>query len=245
MSRLVDGLAATLPQGVDALGSEVRRLTADSVWHAALPDRLLRVRAVVLAVPAHAAARLLAAVNPDLAARCRTIRYVSSATVTLAFPADSVSRTPTGLGFVAARGRSSGRLLAASWVTSKWPARSPAGTWMVRAFVGGAFDQAVLDLDDVDLVSLCVRELMPLVGLQARPRLTRVFRWPLASPQYDVGHLDLVGQIEHAQARSPGLFLTGSAYRGVGIPDTVADARAVAAKVCAWLDGSSSRPSRG
>jgi protoporphyrinogen/coproporphyrinogen III oxidase len=192
-------------------------------------------RAVVLAVPAAVAARLIAPFDASLATRCAELRTVSSATITLGYPRDRVAHPCRGMGFIVPRGEAT-RLLAVSWVTSKWAGRAPSDWLVLRAFVGGAFDGDVLDAGDEPLIAQTHADLAPLLGIEGPPIFSRLHRWTDASPQYDVGHLARVGGIAEQQARTPGLFLTGSAYRGVGMPDVIADARATADRVCHWLE---------
>jgi oxygen-dependent protoporphyrinogen oxidase len=99
--------------------------------------------------------------------------------------------------------------------------------------VGGIEDPGVLDLDDAALVALVEGELAAPLGLQEAPVLSRVFRWPQATPQMEVGHDALMARVDAGLREVPGLFLTGSGLRGTGIPDTIADARAVAAGAAA------------
>jgi oxygen-dependent protoporphyrinogen oxidase len=96
--------------------------------------------------------------------------------------------------------------------------------------MGGATDPAVLDRSDDDLVSAALGELSALLGITGAPTFVRVFRWPRATPQYVVGHAERVKRIDERLAALPGLFVSGSGFRGTGIPDCVADARAVAAQ---------------
>jgi len=99
---------------------------------------------------------------------------------------------------------------------------------LLRSFVGGALNEAVLELDDAALVMRAHDELRQAMGITAEPVLTRVFRWPKAMPQYHVGHLARVETIERRVAALPGLDLAGSAYRGVGIADCVRSGEAAA-----------------
>ena len=95
-----------------------------------------------------------------------------------------------------------------------------------------------LDRSDEELVTAALGALAPLLGISGAPLLTRVYRWERASAQHEVGHLDRMAGIDAALARHPGLFVTGSGFRGVGIPDCVADARATAGQVIKWLRAS-------
>ena len=194
----------------------------------------VRARAVVLAVPAAAAARLVAPFDAELGRLCGELRAVSTATITLAYPRAAVAHPCHGLGFIVPRGEAT-RLLAVSWVTSKWAGRAPDDVVVMRAFAGGAFDPEALDGSDEALIARAHADLAPLLRIAAEPTFGRVYRWLDASPQYDVGHLGRVARIDARAAATPGLFLTGAAYRGVGMPDVIADARATADRVCAFL----------
>jgi oxygen-dependent protoporphyrinogen oxidase len=106
---------------------------------------------------------------------------------------------------------------------------------LLRAFVGGAHHEELVDLPDAALLTVVREELRAIIGITAPPVVSRIFRWAQANPQYDVGHLERVARIESLAAALPGLYLTGSAYRGVGIPDCVRAAKATAARVAAAL----------
>ena len=107
----------------------------------------------------------------------------------------------------------------------------------MRAFVGGARDPEAISRDDRELIDRSMRALRPLLGVTGNPLFTRVYRWERANAQHEVGHLDRLARIEEAIARHPGLFVTGSGFRGVGIPDCVADARATAGQLADWVKG--------
>jgi oxygen-dependent protoporphyrinogen oxidase len=104
---------------------------------------------------------------------------------------------------------------------------------LLRAFVGGPHRQQLLEQDDTALIDTVRAELRRIMGIKAAPTVARVFRWQRANPQYDVGHLDRVSALE--ELCPPGLFLTGSAYRGVGIPDCVRQGTETAAQVRSFL----------
>jgi oxygen-dependent protoporphyrinogen oxidase len=125
--------------------------------------------------------------------------------------------------------------MAASWLSSKWPHRAPEGQVLMRAFVGGARDPAALDQRDDQLVATAMSALRPLLGISGEPLLTRVYRFERKSAQHNVGHLERMAAIDRVLNAIPGLFVTGSGFRGVGIPDCVADARATARKVSECL----------
>jgi oxygen-dependent protoporphyrinogen oxidase len=99
---------------------------------------------------------------------------------------------------------------------------------LLRTFVGGARDPRALERDDAALVALSMAAIRPLLGIRGEPLFTRVFRWERANAQHEVGHLARMAAIDARLAAHPGLFVTGSGFRGVGIPDCVADGRATA-----------------
>jgi oxygen-dependent protoporphyrinogen oxidase len=197
---------------------------------------VIHTRAVILAIPAWAAAPAVRPVEPSIARWCGDIPYVSSATVVLAFDRDQVKHPLNGTGFVVPRSERRS-LLAATWITSKWPDRAPSGQVLLRGFLGGARDTDIVKSSDFELAAIARRDLDPLLSITGEPRLTRVYRWVCATPQYNVGHLDRVRQIDERLAQTPGLYLTGSGYRGTGIPDCIADARATAAAAATYLAG--------
>ena len=179
----------------------------------------LEADGVVIAVPAFAAAELLAKIDDDLAAAHAEIPYASSAVVTLAFRREDVEHSLDGYGYVVPRAEGSD-VLACTWTSSKWEGRAPAGRVLVRVYAGRFGGRDVTAESDGDLVALA-REEVRLLGIEANPVLARIHRWPLGMPQYVLGHPERVERIETALAGHPGLALAGAAYGGVGIPDCI------------------------
>jgi oxygen-dependent protoporphyrinogen oxidase len=194
----------------------------------------ISARAVILATPAYATGVLLRGRDDELSRSCGEIRYASAGTVAFAFRRDAIAHPLSGSGFVVPQVEGSG-ILAASWLSSKWPHRAPEDRALLRTFVGGARDPQALERSDGELVARSIAALTPLLGITAEPLFTRVYRFDRGNAQHEVGHLARMAAIDRALARHPGLFLTGSGFRGVGIPDCVADARATAKQVQAWL----------
>ena len=242
LSEMVRALAAALPRESLQTSTAVTRITGGAAGEAFGIDtsagRPLSARAIVLSTPAYATAPLVAARDPELAGLCESIRYASVATIALAFPRAAVAHPLRGSGYVVPRVERNG-ILAASWLSSKWPHRAPEGSVLMRTFVGGARDPQALTRSDADLVSLSLAAIRPVLGIRGEPTLARVYRFDRASAQHEVGHLERLARIERALDRQPGLFITGSGFRGVGIPDCIADGRATAAKVATWLKKSS------
>lgn len=191
-------------------------------------------RALVVATPAWASSVLLRDIDGELARVCGEIPYASAATVALAFNRDQIAHPLTGSGYVVPRVENPA-ILAGSWLSSKWPNRAPDGRALLRTFFGGARDPKALERSDAELVQLSMAALRPLLGIAGDPILTRIYRWERSNAQHEVGHLDRLAAIERRLAAHPGLFLTGSGFRGVGIPDCVADGRATAQRVAERL----------
>lgn len=234
IGELVDRLADALRPGTLMRSTRVRELRRAGTYVLESTWGTMEARAVILGVPAYVAAGLLRGVDMPLAGFCEAIPYASTATVALGYRADQVHHPLRGSGFVVPHVERC-PLLAATWVTSKWPARAPAGHVLLRAFLGGARDPHRLDRSDDELVETAWRELGDILGIEGPPILSRLFRWTRQSPQYDVGHMQRLAHIDERLASIPGLFLTGSGFRTIGIPDCIADARDVAARAAAFV----------
>lgn len=191
--------------------------------------------AVVAATPAFESARLLRAANPEVSRVLESIEFASVATITYVFPPRAMRSAPPGSGLLVPS--SSGLALSAcTWYSIKWPHAAPSdGGIVVRSFVGRAGESDVLRMPDEDLIERVARETGRALGLTARPRTSHLTRWPRSLPQYRVGHVGTVDRIEAALRASPGIWVTGAAYRGSGIPDCIRHARAAADSVREWL----------
>ena len=199
--------------------------------------------AVVLATPAHVAAKLLP--DSEAARELARIPYVSTATVFFGLDTAQVKSDLRGFGFIVPPGQAD--VLAGTWVSSKWRDRAPAGTALVRAFVGGARDpERVRSSTNEEIIAFAKRELERLMGPLGTPRWSRVYRYENANPQPRVGHGAL---LERLRARCisalPGLHLAGAAYDGVGIPDCIRQARGAAAAVLKSFEERTARHATG
>jgi oxygen-dependent protoporphyrinogen oxidase len=228
MGELVDALGRALPGGSVRTGARVTELglRASGGWavSTASGERFL-ADAVIVATPAHVAAEL--APGAALRAELLEIPYLSTATVFFALDRARVAHSLKGFGFIVPAGAA--KILASTWVSSKWEGRAPEGQVLVRAFVGGARDlDRVEGSFDEELVALARGELERFMGPLGEPRFTRVNRYVRSNPQPLVGHGGRVERIRALASAFPGLHLAGAAYDGVGIPDCVRQARAAA-----------------
>jgi oxygen-dependent protoporphyrinogen oxidase len=173
---------------------------------------------------------LLSPLDDGLAALVGAVPYASSAEVTFAYQREQIRHRLDGFGFVVPAVERL-PLLACTFSSVKFEGRAPAGRVLLRAFLGGALRPDALDGEDASLVAAAEDALRPLLGISGRPHLVRVHRHSEAMPQYLVGHLGRVEQIEARAARHPALALAGNTYRGVGIPDCVRSGEAAAERV--------------
>jgi oxygen-dependent protoporphyrinogen oxidase len=178
----------------------------------------LEADSIILATPAFISGNLLVSLDPELASILQSIPYVSTATISLAYRQDDLPRALDGNGYVIPRreGRSA---LACTWTSTKFPHRAPKGYALIRVFVGRAGQD--IPWNEKDLLELAKEELNLTLNITAEPVLQRVFLWESAMPQYNVGHLEKLKQIDDALAKHAGLALAGNGYRGIGIPDCV------------------------
>jgi oxygen-dependent protoporphyrinogen oxidase len=234
---LVDALSRALAPGTIITGARVTRVQRSDTYIVESTAGRIRARSAILAVPAYAAGPLVQALDPALADLCNAIPYASTATVAFGYRRDQVAHPLQGTGFVVPRSEGIA-LLAGTWVSSKWPGRAPANHVLIRGFLGGGRDPHRLDASDQELVDTAQRDLVDLLGISGSPLFARLYRWTRQSPQYEVGHLQRVTQIERRLTSIPGLFVTGSGFRAIGIPDCVSDGRATALRAteyCASL----------
>ena len=236
LAELIDGLMKAVPKESVRCGANVTRIeeTADGFTIHVAGQPPVRARAVILAIPAFAAAELLRPVDASLADACASIRYLSSATVVFAFPRHAVRHHLKGTGFVVPRSEEIS-ITAGAWISSKWPHRAPEGQALVRAFLGGARDPNILSKTDAELVDLAIGDLTKILGIRGLPIMTRVYRWNRSSPQQEVGHAELMKRIDARLAAHRGLFVSAAGFRGVGIPDCIADARQTGATAAALV----------
>lgn len=246
---------ATLKHGMGSLPQAVAKASGADVRTGAVVRKLVRTEAgwrliigpapeeeavdadaVILAVPARPASRLLEREAPAAAAELARIEYSSMAVVTLAYPRTAFPRVPHGSGYLvpAVERRP---VKAATFATTKWPHLAEAGRDLVivRCSIGRLGEEKILQRDDAELAGLATREMTEITGVRGLPVDSRVTRWGGALPQYDVGHLDRVARVRAAVADQPGLAVCGAAYDGVGIPACVATGRAAADRILEHL----------
>jgi len=242
-------LKGGLQQLVDALELRlnpkwIRKSTAVSAldrvgdgWRVRLSGTDETYDAVIVASPAWAAGGMLAATDAGLGDELNAIPYSSSITVNLVFDEAQLGKLPDGFGFLvpAVEERA---MLACTFVHRKFAGRTPTGKAVLRAFLGGAKNEVLLDQSDEVLVATVRRELSEILGARVvGPHIpaeaTQVSRWRKAMAQYAVGHQERMLRIRERVATLPGLRLAGNAYDGIGIPDCIRTGRNAAKELMA------------
>jgi oxygen-dependent protoporphyrinogen oxidase len=224
MQDLTDGMA-------DAIGRERIRTGVAAVavermgdeWHVSLSDGTeLRGDAVVIAAEGWAASPLVRGVDPAIADLLDTIPYSSSATVPMAFRSEDCPFDRKWFGILSPIVEKR-PLLAVTLSSSKWPDRAPEDRVLLRGFIGGPGNQHLLQASDEELIETVRAQIVDLLGMapDTKPVFASVYRWNGGMPQYTLGHLDRVDEIERRSAEIPGFALAGSAFRGVGVPNCI------------------------
>lgn len=234
VSTLIQAMVEALPPGSVKPGKRVTGLARKgagwSVGVAGLSD--VDTDAVVLALPAPAAAKLAGGTDPVLSEELLGIPYASPVTVNLAYQRPHVRHALDGFGFVvpAVEERP---LLACTFSSVKFSGRAPAGTVLLRAFIGGALHPELVGLSDSDLAGMAHEELKGYLAILGEPMFAEVHRHAEAMPQYHLGHLDRVARIRERMQALPGLALAGNAYGGIGLPDCIRSGETAAAALLA------------
>lgn len=235
MQTLTEGMADAAGRDWITTGASVERIgrSDDGTWTVTFEDGSSEVGdAVIVATESWAAEKLVREVDEDITLALAGIPSSSSATVSMAFEEEGLGIDTNAFGVLCplVEGRA---LMAATFSSTKWPGRAPAGKVLMRGFVGGPHNQEIMQKSDEDLVQVVFDEMRDIIGFnpKAKPLFSRVFRWHLGMPQYTLGHLGRVDLIEEQSAKIPGFALAGGSYRGVGIPNCIESGERAASKV--------------
>jgi oxygen-dependent protoporphyrinogen oxidase len=237
LSELVEALEEKIPSDSVLLGKQVRRIRRDGTHYVieTSSGEQFCGQALVLSLPMREAGRLAEELSSDLAVHLSEYKSVSTAVVFLGFRREDVRHPLDGYGFVVPASER-GHLLASTFVSTKFPNRSPSAHVLLRGFIGGARDPAVLERTDQELAELVRRELAGILGDLPKPSFYRVYRWMDATPQVEVGHGGKLAALDRLLDKLPGLQITGNGLRGVGIPDCISNGRAVAEKLAQYIE---------
>ena len=227
IGTLVDRMIAAIPEEWIRLGAEVRFVSyGEERWLVGTEKAVDRFDAVLMAAPVDVARSLLNPVDVR-AAELMEMEASSAVVVAFGFPDAAKFPLPPGFGFLVPPGSGS-LLLACTFVDQKFDDRVPQGGRLVRAFFGGAAAERLMRCGNDETAAVARLELARILGPLPEPQVTVVRRWPRSLPQYAVGHLERMAELEERVSKLDGLWLLGNGYRGVGLPDLVRDARSAA-----------------
>jgi len=239
MQQLVEALVSRLHQPSLVTNTCVQSIYPDAGGWIVSSESMSELKsahfdAIILAVPAFTAAKLLSPSSPELSAELSSIAYTSSITVGLAFDRDVRQSLPPGFGFLVPRGEGK-HLLAATFVHNKFPHRTPEDRALLRCFFAGSTAESIWQLSDDAIIAIVRNELQQILGLRSAPLFARVYKWKSAMAQYGVGHLERLDRIERLRQQLPSLALAGNAYRGIGVPDCIRSGRDAAERLLKQL----------
>jgi oxygen-dependent protoporphyrinogen oxidase len=243
MEGLIAALEKTLSPGIISLEQGVvgvEKITGKPSqgprYRLQLPGKkkAMEADAVVLATPAFVTAELLQGIAGDIARQLNTIPYVSTATINLAYERSQIGHLLDGYGFVVPR-LEKRSIMAATFSSVKFAGRAPEGKALLRCFVGGAKNEELVSWGDDELLAAIKKDIAGILSIEGEPRHVRIFRWHKAMPQYILGHDERLSRIGEGLSKHPGLFLTGSAYRGIGISDCVHQAELIAEQIMQFI----------
>ncbi|MDR1385941.1 MAG: protoporphyrinogen oxidase [Planctomycetaceae bacterium] len=224
LSRVTDTLAANLPDHSVQLNKRAEKLELFTDESGGVKWRITDQNgfaesydAVISALPSYEAARLLLPTYQRLGELLSGIEHSGTAIVTLAFDASQVKKRLCGMGFVVPKIENS-PILAGSFSSMKYEHRAPAGKQLIRIFAGGARSPEMADMPDKQLLSLIKQELRPLLNIDGEPELEVVAHWQRTMPQYHLGHLERIREVNAITAKISNLALAGNFLDGVGIP---------------------------
>ena len=232
---VVDGLERTeIINGRTAVAVDPGSDAHDPHYRVTLDDeRPFEADAVVLATPAWDTGSLVEAFAPGLARLLERMRSSPAVSVYMAFRREDIAHPLDGSGFLSPRSET-GPVAGCTWMSSKWPDRSPQGYVLLRAFMRSGDDASVGD-NDAELVAAATEALRPLLGIGGEPERAWVRRWADGMPQYKVDHTEWLDSVDRELAAHPGLFLCGASYRGIGVPDCIRQGRDAAERIHAFV----------
>ena len=224
MQTLVDALVAQLDGVEILLNTAVTQIEKTVNGYRLMvngksPISDLQSQAIILTTPAFVNSQLLADLDSELSNTLGEIPYASSALVNFVFDEAEVPELD-GYGYVIPRVEKR-EALACTWTSRKWHNHAPDGKLLLRVYIGRYGQADVTKYDDARLISIAQNELKETLDINTEPEFHRIIRYPRAMPQYNMGHLDRIEDIEAQLANHPGLFMAGAMFRGVGIPDCI------------------------
>lgn len=235
MQQMVDALIPRLDARALKKSAVVQSvIRQDNGWTVCAGYQTDHFDAVIIAIPAHAAAEVLQTADENLSRNLGEIQYSSSVTVTLGYDEKVRASLPPGFGFLVPRSEGR-RMLAATFVHNKFLYRAPANRALIRCFLGGSRDEQILQGSEQEILQIVRNDLQQILALDTEPLFASVYKWRSAMAQYSIGHIERVQRIESLRQQLPGLALAGNGYNGIGVPDCVRSGTEAAGKILAEM----------
>jgi oxygen-dependent protoporphyrinogen oxidase len=237
IQELTDGTAAALGGEVRTDAGVVGILPRKEGFELHLEDGgTLDADIVVSAAPAHALAVMTSETLPSLAEILNQIPYAPMNVVCFGYQRQKIARDLDGFGYLIPR-KEGKSILGTLWDSSIFPHRAPEGHVLLRSMMGGATNPGAIDLGEREVKARVMADLEEIMGIDVEPDFVRIFRHRQAIPQYTVGHGKRLLALDDCLGGTPGLFLTGNAFSGVGLNDCVNSSNQIAARVVAFVKG--------
>jgi oxygen-dependent protoporphyrinogen oxidase len=231
MQALIDSLAQAGGDRARVIHTEVSQVQrSGSLWRVRAGKQTFSSPDLVLACPAHVCGRLLESSAASVAQELGAIPYSSAILVTLVYDRAALGHPLNGFGFLVPAGQRK-VLAAATWVSVKFPVRTPSHLAALRGFLVGPEAADLLDAPDAAVIDLVREDFSRWMGTNAGPLFSTIHRWPDSMPQYSVGHSERREKIARLLEQYPGLYLAGNSYDGVGIPDCIRLAQQISKQV--------------
>ncbi|MFZ3578672.1 protoporphyrinogen oxidase [Virgibacillus sp. DJP39] len=244
------GMFYSFQGGLESLVKQIeQKLEADTVTFNAAVDHIekkdhgyhlllsngqvYKADAVIMATPHHTLSKVFS--QFDFFHEFDNVPATSVANVAMAFDQSAIKKDIDGTGFVVSR-NSDFRITACTWTHKKWPNSTPEGSVLIRCYVGRPSDQEVVDLSDEEIKGIVLKDLNKTMNITQEPKFSVISRWKNAMPQYTVGHKERIANVRnHMDESLPGVYLAGSSFEGVGIPDCIEQGEKAVANVLNFL----------
>ncbi|MHC0036809.1 protoporphyrinogen oxidase [Pseudoneobacillus sp. C159] len=235
LEELVRRVEESLETGTVSKGAGVDRVSREGDGYSIFltNGEVEKVDSIVLAVNHFQTKKILA--DYALISALNEMSSVSVANVAMAFPKSAIKQDIDSSGFVVSR-NSDFQITACTWTHKKWPNTTPEGMALLRCYVGKPDDQQVVDLNDEEIIEIALNDLNKTMNITEKPIFHVVTRWKKTMPQYNVGHKERMERLKKSLSEElPGVFLAGSSFEGVGIPDCIDQGHAAVKKVMDYL----------
>ncbi|MBM7702667.1 protoporphyrinogen oxidase [Metabacillus iocasae] len=195
--------------------------------------KTMQADSVIVTSPHQAAQSMLS--HYEMFEPFRDMPSTSVATIAMAFPEEAIKQDIDGTGFVVSR-NSDYTITACTWTHRKWPHTTPKGKVLLRCYVGKAGDEAIVDQSDDEIMRVVLDDLNKIMNIDTTPEFYIVTRWKEAMPQYTVGHQERLEVLnQQLESELAGLYLAGSSYEGLGLPDCIDQGEEAVKKVLKYL----------